>query len=117
MAKAPVTGRNAAFQSALLSRSSDSKLYTSYNIPITPTNQGWITRNKAFGGCCCRTKRELWLASAKSARVLDVGANSSTDDIESMRYGIASSQGPRETMEDVAYVVEKGPCGLLFAST
>lgn len=34
----------------------------------------------------------------------------------SVRYGIVTSQGPRETMEDVAHVVEKGPCGFLFAS-
>ena len=117
MATALVTGRKAAFQPASLSRFSDFKLYHSYNVATFTTNQCWIVRNKAFGGCCCRSKREQWLASAKSARVLDAGANSSTDGVESMRYGIASSQGPRETMEDVVYVVEKGPCGLLFAST
>ena len=33
-----------------------------------------------------------------------------------IRYGIASMQGPRETMEDVAYAVPNGPCGLFYCS-
>lgn len=43
----------------------------------------------------------------------------SSDGIQrnAVRYGIVTAQGPRETMEDVAYVIERGPCGFLFAST
>ena len=33
-----------------------------------------------------------------------------------IRYGIASTQGPRETMEDVAYAVPKGPCSMFYCS-
>ena len=33
-----------------------------------------------------------------------------------IRYGISSAQGPRETMEDVAYAVPEGPCGLFYCS-
>ena len=33
-----------------------------------------------------------------------------------IRYGISSTQGPRETMEDVAYAVPSGPCGLFYCS-
>eukprot|EP00889_Picochlorum_renovo_P008599 jgi/Picre1/35629/NNA_003090.t1 len=29
---------------------------------------------------------------------------------------MATTQGPRETMEDVSYVVENGPCGYMFAT-
>ena len=34
----------------------------------------------------------------------------------SLRYGVASVQGPRDTMEDVTQVIENAPCDFLFAS-
>lgn len=33
-----------------------------------------------------------------------------------LRYGVATEQGPRDAMEDVTQVVEKGRCDFLFAS-
>lgn len=57
--------------------------------------------------------------------IAHVGSRSVVETTESKRddsscsvpgYGMASTQGPRETMEDVLYVVENGPCGYMFAS-
>jgi len=33
-----------------------------------------------------------------------------------LRFGIGAVQGPRETMEDVVQVIERGRCNFLFAS-
>lgn len=57
---------------------------------------------------------------AQSPSVQHVDTVCNSDDMIQdgpVRYGIVTAQGPRETMEDVAYVVENGPCGFLFAST
>jgi hypothetical protein len=35
---------------------------------------------------------------------------------ESLRWGTAEQQGPRESMEDAVHVVENGRCGFFFAS-
>lgn len=65
-----------------------------------------------------------------STRLLELHASSITESQSSntptnevsesppniIRYGIAAEQGPRDTMEDVTEVIEKGKCGFLFAS-
>jgi protein phosphatase 1A len=51
-------------------------------------------------------------ASAAPSMSRDAAETIETD----IRYGIGSTQGPRDTMEDVAYAVPNGPCGLFYCS-
>lgn len=59
----------------------------------------------------------VYVGSRSVVETTDPAGNRGDSSCPVPGYGMASSQGPRETMEDVSYVVENGPCGYMFAST
>lgn len=87
-----------------------------YSLPIGCSLK-YPFKVKATSRSVLLPQRQITSLVAHSSSLQVENASDNSDSIQdgSVRYGIVTAQGPRETMEDVAYVVEKGPCGFLFA--
>ena len=87
-----------------------------YSLP-TGCSLQYPCKVKATSRSVFLPRRHTATLVAYSSSLQVENASKSSDSVQDgpVRYGIVTSQGPRETMEDVAFVVEQGPCGFLFA--